>query len=130
MLTPPQRKPDAAPSSAPPRFRWWTSRRVIVRDESMRPTLRPGDRLLVDRRAYRTRPPAVGEIVVAVDPEVPNRWLVKRVAGVDPEGRSIELRGDAVDVARDSRRFGPVPIDSVVGRVYRCYFPPERRREF
>jgi len=96
----------------------------------MRPTLRPGDRLLVDRRAYRTRPPAVGEIVVFVDPEEPRRWLVKRVAAVDPAGALLEVRGDAADTARDSRRFGPVPIASVVGRVYRCYFPADRRQEF
>jgi len=102
----------------------------VVRDESMLPTLHPGDRLLVDRRAYRDRPPQVGEIVVLADPEEPRRWLVKRVASVDPPASSIEVRGDAVDTARDSRRFGPVPFASVVGRVYRCYFPPERRREF
>jgi signal peptidase I len=56
----------------------------MVHDDSMLPTLRPGDRLLVDRRAYRDRPPQVGEIVVLVDPELPARWLVKRVAGVGP----------------------------------------------
>ena len=101
----------------------------MVRDESMRPTLLPGDRLLVDRRAYRDRPPRVGELVVLVDPEDTNRWLVKRVSQVDPVGGSIEVRGDATESARDSRRFGPVPLHSVLGRVYRCYFPVERRRE-
>ena len=102
----------------------------MVRDESMLPTLRPGDRLLVDPRAYQTRPPQAGEIVVFVDPEEPQRWLVKRVAAVDPTEASVEVRGDAADTARDSRRFGPVPLASVVGRVYRCYFPADRRREF
>ena len=101
-----------------------------MRDESMLPTLRPGDRLLVDPRAYRERPPRVGDIVVLVDPEEPSRWLVKRVARVDdPEG-SIEVRGDAAETARDSRRFGPVPARSVVGRVYRRYFPADRRKDF
>jgi len=94
----------------------------------MRPTLLPGDRLLVDRRAYRDRPPRVGELVVLVDPEDLNRWLVKRVSRVDPAGGSVEVRGDAAEMARDSRRFGPVPARSVIGRVYRCYFPVERRR--
>ena len=101
----------------------------MVRDESMLPTLRPGDRLLVDRRAYRDRPPRVGEVVVLVDPEDAKRWLRKRVAQVDASAGSIEVRGDATEVARDSRRFGPVPTRSVVGRVYRCYFPADRRRE-
>ncbi|MGP8158909.1 MAG: S26 family signal peptidase [Thermoplasmata archaeon] len=101
----------------------------MVQDESMRPTLLPGDRLLVDRRAYRDRPPRVGELVVLVDPEDANRWLVKRVSQVDPAGGAIEVRGDAAEMARDSRRFGPVPACSVIGRVYRCYFPVERRRD-
>jgi signal peptidase I len=95
----------------------------------MRPALEPGDRLLVDRGAYRSRPPGVGEIVVFVDPEDPLRWLVKRVASVDLTARTVEVRGDAVDVARDSRRFGPVPVGSLVGRAYRRYFPPDRRRD-
>jgi nickel-type superoxide dismutase maturation protease len=100
---------------------------VVVRDESMLPTLRPGDRLLVDPRAYRERSPTVGEIVVLVDPEEPSRWLVKRVTHVDPRGSSVEVRGDASEVARDSRRFGPVPLPSIVGRAYYRYFPVDRR---
>jgi nickel-type superoxide dismutase maturation protease len=95
----------------------------------MQPTLQPGDRLLVDTGAYRNRPPRTGEIVVLVDPEEPSRWLVKRVSAVDPARGTLEVRGDATVVARDSRTFGPVPTRSIVGRVYRRYYPPERRGE-
>lgn len=150
----------ATPSTRIPvrsRLRRWRSRRVEVRDESMFPTLRPGDRLLVDLRAYRDRPPKVGEIVVIADPLDGSRWLVKRVVGVGPgrwwrtaeglrpgddrarpseAGDGIDLSpgavwvlGDALDASRDSRRFGPVPSTGVVGRVYRCYAPAARRRE-
>ncbi len=112
---------------APSPFRRWRSRRVAVHDESMLPTLRPGDRLLVDPRAYRHRPPRPGEIVVLVDPENPSRWLVKRVSTVDTAAGTVEVRGDAAAMARDSRRFGPVPTRSLIGRVYRRYAPPERR---
>lgn len=101
---------------------------MVVADESMAPTLRPGDRLLVDLGSYRRRPPAAGEVVVLVDPEEPGRWLIKRVATVDPVAGTVEVRGDAADLARDSRRFGPVPFRSVLGQAYRLYFPPERRR--
>jgi signal peptidase I len=141
--------------------RWW-SRRVVVHDQSMLPTLRPGDRLLVDRRAYRNRPPAAGDIVVLIDPEKSTRWLIKRVAGVGPgrfrrtasgltaaplerpgpeavpgdganelvrlPGSMLWVTGDG-PLARDSRQFGPVRLDSIVGRVYRCYAPADRRRE-
>ncbi len=107
----------------------WRRRRVRVEDGSMRPTLEPGDRLWVDPAAYRDRRPRPGEIVVLVDPESADRWLVKRVRSVDEETGAIDVRGDAAEVARDSRRFGPVPPSSVVGRVYRLYFPVGRRRD-
>jgi signal peptidase I len=95
----------------------------------MRPTLEPGDRLLVDRGAYATTAPRVGEIVVLVDPEEPERWLVKRVDSVDAGARRVDVRGDAREVARDSRTFGPVGLEAIVGRAYRLYFPPARRRD-
>jgi nickel-type superoxide dismutase maturation protease len=119
-----------APSSegVPSRFRRVSSRRVRVEDESMLPTLRPGDRLLVDPRVYRDRLPLAGEIVILIDPRDPDRWLVKRVTAVDRAAATVEVRGDATATARDSREFGPVPLRSVVGHAYRIYFPSARRR--
>ncbi len=142
--------PPTVRASVRPFWRWWWSRRVEVRDESMRPTLLPGDRLRVDRRAYRERLPAPGELVVLIDPVAPDRWLVKRVASVEPGpstgrdrsfdppeagpgekgGPQVYVLGDAPAHARDSRTFGPVPLSALVGRVYRCYAPSARRREF
>jgi len=116
------------PSAAGPVVR--RPRRVVVRDDSMRPTLKPGDRLKVDPSAYLTRAPAPGEIVVLVDPDEPTRWLVKRVSSVDEASRTVDVRGDATEVARDSRRFGPVRFEAVLGRVTQCYLPGARRREF
>jgi hypothetical protein len=86
--------------------RWRSSRRVEVADESMRPTLAPGDRLRVDPRAYRDRPPRVGEIVVAIDPEAADRWLVKRVAAVGP-GRFWHLPGQLVPAAPEGAADRP-----------------------
>jgi len=95
----------------------------------MLPTLAPGDRLLVDRAAYIARPPRPGEIVVLADPQEPSRWLVKRVAAIDPGSGQVDVRGDATERARDSRRFGPVARSAIVGRAYRLYLPRSRRRE-
>ncbi len=95
----------------------------------MLPTLRPGDRLQVDTRAYRDGPPRVGDIVVLVDPAEPARWLVKRVSALSRSAGTVEVRGDAAATARDSRQFGPVPLGSLVGRAVRCYYPRERRRD-
>jgi signal peptidase I len=88
----------------------------VVRDDSMLPTIRPGDRLLVDSSAYRGRPPSVGDVVVIVDPEERTRWLIKRVAGVGP-GRFWRTRtGQLTPVRAASGNELPPPnvVDTVV----------------
>jgi len=112
--------PDAAPpvsagtpAGPPPGLHRWTSRRVEVHDDSMQPTLRPGDRLRVDVRIYRTRAPAVGEIVVVVDPAAPSRWLVKRVAAVGPGRWWRTARGLVPDVGRRPGSDEGRPVDAV-----------------
>jgi signal peptidase I len=114
----------------------------------MEPTLRSGDRLLVDRGAYRDRSPRVGDVVAAEDPQDPARWLVKRVAGIGPGEVAVPVAGsedpvewprlslgsgtvyllsDALDVGRDSRRFGPVPKASLKGQIWYRYAPRANR---
>jgi signal peptidase I len=46
---------------------------------SMEPTLRDQDRLIVNKLVYRWSPPRVGDIVMLVSPEEPDKLLVKRV---------------------------------------------------
>jgi signal peptidase I len=107
---------------------------VVVRDDSMRPELAPGDRLWVDPRPGR--PLARGDIVVFRDPEAPGRLLVKRVVGLGddrpPFGNTLRegivyLEGDNPNVSRDSRTFGPVPRHAVVGLAWFRYAPAARR---
>ncbi len=109
---------------------------MVVEDDSMVPTLRPGDRLLVDPAPYRRRAPARGEIVVVRDPERRDRLLVKRVAaaggeplaggGTVPAG-SVYVVGDAPQLSRDSRTFGPIDRRAAVGLVWFRYAPADRR---
>ena len=108
-------------------WRRWRSRRFAVVDDSMRPTLLPGDRVLVDPRAFRHRPPRVGEVVVLRDPQDPHRRLVKRVATWDEGTGTLSVRGDDPARSRDSRSFGAVSYRSVVGLVWFRYLPRERR---
>ncbi len=96
----------------------------------MRPTLLPGDVVLVDPRAYRARPPERGEIVAARDPDGSGRWLVKAVASVQRTATgapSAFLLGTNAAASRDSRRFGAVPLDRLVGVVWYRLSPRERR---
>lgn len=109
---------------------------MLVENESMRPTLEPGDRLLVDPRAYTLHPPVRGDLVVLRDPERPGRLLVKRVVGIPGDTASVggTIRPGEVAVegdnpsSRDSRDFGPVPLAEIRGRAWWRYYPAERRR--
>jgi mitochondrial inner membrane protease subunit 1 len=94
---------------------------VSVRGVSMRPTLDPGDRLLAIR-GLALHP---GDLALVRDPRRPDRTMVKRVTAVG-EDSSIEVLGDNAPASTDSRHFGPVPADLVVGRVVYRYLPAHR----
>lgn len=87
----------------------------------MEPTLRDGDWLLVARLR---RAPRAGELVVAPDPREPRRLLVKRVVAVDASG--VRLAGDRPEASTDSRTFGPLPAESLLGRPVLRYAPLAR----
>ena len=87
----------------------------------MEPTLSPGDFVLVNRLSYKLHPPARGDLVVVRDPQVPSRFLVKRIADLSVSGAYVV--GDNEIQSRDSRTFGPVPRDFIVGRVLRTAKP-------
>jgi signal peptidase I len=62
----------------------------LVQGASMEPSLHNGQRLLVDKIAYRVRAPQRGEIVVFRYPSDPRRRFIKRVMGLP--GDQIEVR--------------------------------------
>lgn len=88
-----------------------------VRGSSMEPTIRDGDVVDVDPEAYADAPPQPGDVILARHPFVRDLRIVKRVARVVPEG--LVLRGDNPDPLQttDSRSYGPLPLERVLGRV-------------
>jgi Signal peptidase I len=113
---------------------------VRVAGTSMLPTYRPGDRVLIRRTAGSAL--RRGQVVVFHFGPPPRRaglaaglWQIKRVAAVPgdpvpeevspavdgaarvPDGRLVVL-GDGVD-SRDSRHWGYLPMDRVLGVVVR-----------
>lgn len=68
---------------------------VEVKGASMSPTLRSGDRCLLNRFAYLTREPQRGELVVLRDPET-DELIVKRIVGMPCE--TVIMRNDAAYV--------------------------------
>lgn len=83
----------------------------------MEPTLSEGDVVLVNTRAYSHSQPQDLDVVVALHPQQGDIEIVKRVEFV--EGHGVYLRSDNADQvdAADSRRFGIVPFEHVLGRV-------------
>lgn len=96
--------------------------RVRVVGPSMEPALRNGDWVLV-RRNGRVR---AGDIVLLAHPERPGLLVVKRLVRREAEGWVV--LGDNPGASDDSRRFGPVPASSIVGRVTLRYWPLRRGR--
>ena len=110
--------------------------RVEVAGESMAPTLRPGDWLLVDPTPARW--PRRGTLVVVREPES-DLVVVKRLAA-RPGDRIVRAAGartvlgategwltsDEPDRGIDSRRYGPVDVEQLLGQVAWRYGPRAR----
>ena len=82
-------------------------RLVIIVGNSMSPTLRTGELVVVDRRAYLLAAPAENEIALAEDR---GALIVKRVVGLP--GQSVEVRNGVVyvDGSRRPPPAGPVTM--------------------
>lgn len=91
-------------------------RRFRITGHSMSPRLKPGDEVLVNPRAYRRTPPTPGDIVIARHPYRRNVRLVKRVIAVLDDGRCL-IEGDNPAESTDSRSFGSVALEQILGRV-------------
>lgn len=101
---------------------WLLRRRFRFRvvGQSMVPTLYPGDEVLVNRRAYFSCSPAVGDLVVAVHPDRPALKMIKRVDAI--ASNTCILLGDNPDASTDSRTFGAVPCSHLLGKVTRLFY--------
>ena len=93
---------------------------AVVQGPSMVPTYYDGDRLLV-RYGARVR---AGDVVLARDPRLPERILVKRAERREPGG--WWLLADNPYAPGDSRQFGAVPDELVIARVLLRYRKAKR----
>lgn len=90
--------------------------RIAVVGNSMEPALHSGD-WLVFRRTRRLRP---GCLAVVRHPNRPDLVLVKRAVRSLPDG-SWWVLGDNPTESDDSRAFGPVSPEEILGRVVLRY---------
>jgi signal peptidase I len=117
---------------------------VMVAEASMLPAIEPGDWLLVDPTLRRW--PRRGSIVVFREPETgllaikrvaarPGDWMRFADGWLQLADDEAWLLSDATDEiaaeagwgpVADSRRYGPVTIDALVGRAWFRYGPMRR----
>ncbi len=96
--------------------------RVAVAEDSMLPALRPGDWLLVDPTCRRW--PRPGSVVILAEPGS-GHLVIKRVAARHGP-RGAWVAGDAAERSIDSRAYGVVDADALVGRAWFRYAPARR----
>ena len=90
--------------------------RFRVEDSSMEPILRPGDYVIVNRLAYVFGNPTKNDVIVLRDPLQKDKFLIKRIA--DIRDSEYFVIGDNKEISHDSRHFGPVESNSIVGKVW------------
>ncbi len=71
--------------------------------------------MLLEPHAYDHAVPQVGDIVVVYHPEQLDLKIIKRVGEL--LGNGLFLTSDNASAGSDSRQFGAVGLDMVIGRV-------------
>ncbi|MEK7510927.1 MAG: signal peptidase I [Patescibacteria group bacterium] len=146
-------------------IRLFVAQPFVVEGESMFPTFKSGDYLIVDQLSYRFSAPKRGDVVVFKYPNDPKVFYIKRVIGLPGEtvhidegktsitktdGTEIELdesyivsedatytidstlgegeyfvMGDNRPRSSDSRVWGPLPKEDLMGRAFIRLLPPD-----
>jgi signal peptidase I len=91
----------------------WLVKPYRIPSGSMLDTLRPGDRVLVNRAVYRLRDPQRGDVIVFRYPQDPDVVFIKRVVGVP--GDLLEVRDGHLYV--NGRRVAEPYVHRTGGRA-------------
>ena len=91
--------------------------RFKIEDRSMEPNFRSGDYVIINKLAYVFQNPSKGDIVVLKHPKEKARFLIKRISVINNSDEYYVV-GDNRNFSQDSRHFGPVKKDAIVGKVW------------
>lgn len=121
---------------------WYGVDVTVCVGPSMLPTFNAtGDVVLLNRFCTLLGTLKRGDVVIADSPSKPGQKVCKRIVAVEgdvvhvptwhgtrqpfsvPRGH-VWLEGDNAANSTDSRHYGPVPLDSMQGRVFCRFWPP------
>lgn len=145
-------------------IRLFIAQPFLVDGESMYPTFKNADYLIVDQLSYRMREPLRGEPIVFRYPKNPSVFYIKRIIGLPGETVSVDhgqvsvlktngetivleepyvvaedityegtttlgedqyfVMGDNRPRSSDSRYWGVLPKENIMGRAFIRVFPP------
>ncbi len=100
-------------------------RGYLVEGNSMLPGVESGETVIVNPYVK----PEIGDMVLTKHPYKKKVKILKRLAGFSETG-SLILIGDNPGESTDSRTFGAVPIESLIGKVICRLNRNDRRKSF
>ena len=86
---------------------------------SMERTLKEGDLVTYKKLNKKNIDLKVGDIVVASHPKTKNKLIIKRIYRIYQN--KFDLRGDNSFASTDSREFGLIELDLIIGKVDKIF---------
>ena len=87
--------------------------------KSMEGTIKEGDLITFKKLNPKNIDLEIGDIVVAFDPRMKNKLIIKRIHLIHQN--KFDLRGDNHTSSTDSRVFGLIELDLIIGKVDKIF---------
>ena len=85
----------------------------------MERTLKEGDLVTYKKLNPKNIELKIGDIVVAFHPKTKNKLIIKRIYRIYQN--KFDLRGDNSLASTDSRKFGLIELDLIIGKVDKIF---------
>ena len=87
--------------------------------DSMEGTISEGDLIIYKKTNRKHLDLNIGDIVVASHPKIKNKLIIKRIYQIHQN--KFDLRGDNFLSSTDSREWGFIELDLIVGKVQQVF---------